>query len=90
MRRASSLTTATAVTMRESQVGLPDFVSNRTAEARAEYNVRGHWRSLISPNDEVERRGVALTQNEADLSQSSTPFLGLPKMLALAIARTDC
>jgi hypothetical protein len=26
-------------------------------------------------NDEVERRGVAPTSNEADLSQSSTPFL---------------
>jgi hypothetical protein len=28
-----------------------------------------------SPNDEVERRGVALTPNEADLSRSSIPSL---------------
>src|ERR1700731_1039640 len=33
------------------------------------------------PNDEVERRAVAPTQNKADLFQSSTPSLGSPKTL---------
>src|ERR1700761_9481332 len=36
---------------------------------------------IFSSNDEVERRGVALTSNEADLSRTSTRSLGLPKML---------
>ena len=31
--------------------------------------------TLMAPTDGVERRGAALTQNEADLSQSSTPSL---------------
>jgi hypothetical protein len=31
-------------------------------------------------NDEVERRGSALSQNEADLCKSSTPSLASPKM----------
>src|SRR5882757_10949702 len=41
------------------------------------------------PNDEVERRGVAPTNNEAALSQSSTPTLA-HRTYDLAIARTDC
>jgi hypothetical protein len=44
----------------------------------------------VSSNDEVERREVAPTSNEADLSRSSTSLLGPPKILRLAIARTDC
>jgi hypothetical protein len=43
----------------------------------------------FASNDEVERREAAPTTNEADLSQSSTPSLGLPKTRP-AIARTDC
>jgi hypothetical protein len=35
---------------------------------------------LQESNDEVERRGVAPATNGADLSRSSTPLLGLPKM----------
>jgi hypothetical protein len=46
------------------------------------------WRS----NDEVERRGVAATQNEGSLSRSSTP--STPSLVhrrrGPAIARTDC
>jgi hypothetical protein len=42
-----------------------------------------------SSNDEVERREVAPTPNEAVLSQSSTFLLGGPKTTP-AIARTDC
>ena len=43
-------------------------------------NSRNGYRELTlvrtySSNDEVERRGVALTRNEAALSQSSTPSL---------------
>src|SRR5271170_686291 len=33
--------------------------------------------SPMASNDEVERRGVAPTSNEADLSQSSTPSLAI-------------
>ncbi len=33
----------------------------------------------MKPNDEVERRGVALTTHETDLSRSSTSLRGLPK-----------
>ena len=40
-------------------------------------------------NYEVERRGVAPTPNEADLSQSSTPSLA-QRRRDPAIARTDC
>ena len=46
--------------------------------------------SLMSSNDEVERREVAPTTNEADLSRSSTSLHGPPKTQPLAIARTDC
>jgi len=44
---------------------------------------------LMATNDEVERRAVAPTTNEADLSQSSTSpwFTG---DTTPAIARTDC
>ena len=45
--------------------------------------------SLMLSNDEVERRGVASTSNEADLSPSSTPSLA-HQSCAPAIARTDC
>jgi hypothetical protein len=45
--------------------------------------------SMVS-NDEIERREVALSQNEADLSQSSTSLLGSPKKPDFAIARPDC
>ncbi len=44
--------------------------------------------TLIEPNDEVERRGGALSINEAALSRSSIPLLGLTKTRP-AIARTD-
>jgi hypothetical protein len=44
---------------------------------------------LPSHNDEVERRGVASTENEADLSQSSTTSLA-HRIRRPAIARTDC
>jgi hypothetical protein len=43
----------------------------------------------MAHNDEVERRGVAPTCNEADLSQSSTPSL-VHRRCDPAIARTDC
>jgi hypothetical protein len=43
----------------------------------------------VSSNDEVERRGVVLPTNEADLSQSSTPSLAKRRRCP-AIARTDC
>ena len=43
----------------------------------------------MSSNDEVERRGVAPAQNEADLSQSSIPSLA-HRRYDPAIARTDC
>src|ERR1700722_15348544 len=43
----------------------------------------------IGSNDEVERRGVAPTQNEAALFQSSTPSLA-HRRCDPAIARTDC
>jgi hypothetical protein len=33
-----------------------------------------------APNDQVERRAIALTQIELGLSQSSTRLLGSPKM----------
>jgi hypothetical protein len=36
-------------------------------------------RTLIATNDEVERREVASTKSEADLSQSSTSLFGSPK-----------
>ena len=39
-------------------------------------------------NDEVERRGVAPTTNEADLSKSSTPSLA-QRIRGPVIARTD-
>ena len=45
--------------------------------------------AIVSSNDEVEQREVALSINEADLSKSSTSLLGPPKMRP-AIARTDC
>jgi hypothetical protein len=41
---------------------------------------------LNPPNNEVERRGIALKANETDLSQSSTPSLDTED--ATAIART--
>jgi hypothetical protein len=44
---------------------------------------------LPAPNDEVERRAVAPTKNEADLSQSSTHSLAQRRCFP-AIARTDC
>jgi hypothetical protein len=40
-------------------------------------------------NDEVERRGVAPTTSEADLSQSSTSSMA-QRRCNPAIARTDC
>src|SRR5258708_19014232 len=45
--------------------------------------------SLMSSNDEVERRGNAPTSIEADLSQSSTASLS-QRRCGPAIARTDC
>jgi hypothetical protein len=42
-----------------------------------------------SPNDEVERRGVAPATNEGTLSQSSTPSV-TQRRRDPAIARTDC
>jgi hypothetical protein len=51
-------------------------------------NARMAMRAFTVSNDEVERRGVALPSNEADLSQSST--LSLAQRAATpAIARTD-
>jgi hypothetical protein len=43
----------------------------------------------VSSNDEAERRGVAPTVSEADLSPSSTPSLA-QRRRGPAIARADC
>jgi hypothetical protein len=43
----------------------------------------------LAPEDEVERRGNARSQYEADLSRSSIPSLTNPRSTP-AIARTDC
>ncbi len=45
--------------------------------------------AIVSSNDEVEQREVALSINEADLSKSST-FSLARRRRGLAIARTDC
>ena len=44
---------------------------------------------ITASNDEVERRGVALPTNEADLSRSSIPSLA-QRRRGPVIARTDC
>jgi len=44
---------------------------------------------LRGPNNEVERHGVAVPTNEADLSQSSIPSLAYRRCNPV-IARTDC
>jgi hypothetical protein len=48
----------------------------------------GEPATLVS-NDEVERRGVAVSSNEAALSRSSTSFLA-QRSCNPVIARTDC
>jgi hypothetical protein len=52
-------------------------------------NVSGSNTVVVTPNDEVERRGVAPAQIGTDLSQSSTPSL-VQRRRDPAIARTDC
>jgi len=48
------------------------------------------WRwQLLGPNDSVERRGGALSQNEADLYTSSTLSFD-HRSFTPPIARTDC
>ena len=47
------------------------------------------WNSKLSPNDEVERRGVSPTTNEPGLSEPSTCSL-VRRRRGPAIARTEC
>ena len=63
-----------------------DFLADRIAFIQSNKVIQ----QLKASNDEVERRAVAPTPNEADLSRSSTPLLGSPKTLPRTIARTDC
>jgi hypothetical protein len=72
-----------------------------TSQTPQRYNFRGvrrnggatvrrcHYVVSTMPDDEVERRAVAPTQNESDLSTSSISCV-VQRRRNLVIARTDC
>jgi hypothetical protein len=78
-------------------LGLRDTFHRRCLEAKLRRRDLGEFyrqaeivvTSCYESNDEAERRGLAPTTNEADLSKSYTPLLGSAK-LRPAIARADC
>ena len=74
---------------KEQSVGTRRFKSPRSHSSSLRRPIPTTPFLQMSSNDEVERRGVASTQNEGTLSQSSTPSLA-HRRCGPAIARTDC
>ena len=60
----------------------------KNQEAGGDYWCNAHWHE-VSSNDEVERRGVAPTQDEGSLSRSSIPSMAQRRHNP-AIARAYC